>query len=166
MFFFFHFSDAQHALALFLRDHGFVCPVPITTPSGEYRQTIELPADCDDQGKCFILLVYLGRYSIIMPNKDFLGLTSLLNICGYIATVFACSSVTLTDICAATHECHAADTGHTTPSHHSIQTQGRPVVVLSIDEERHTGPNYTTTHFNVLGPNRSGNPSPTFHIQQ
>ena len=42
------------------------------------------------------------------------------------------------DQCAATHECHAADTGHDTPSRHSIQTKGRPVVVLSIDVEHHT----------------------------
>ena len=47
--------------------------------------------------------------------------------------------------CAATQGCHAADTRHYTPPRHSIQTQGRPVVVLSIDVERHTG-----IHFNVL----------------
>ena len=41
--------------------------------------------------------------------------------------------------CAATQECHATDTGHDNPPSHSIQTQGRPVVVLSIDVERHTG---------------------------
>ena len=35
--------------------------------------------------------------------------------------------------CAATQECHAADTGHDTPPRHSIQTQGRPVGVLSND---------------------------------
>ena len=38
---------------------------------------------------------------------------------------------------AVTQECHAADTGHDTPPHHSIQTQGRPVV-LTIDVQRHT----------------------------
>ena len=43
------------------------------------------------------------------------------------------------DQCAATQECHAADRGHDAPPCHSIQTQGRPVVVLSIDVERHTG---------------------------
>ena len=32
-----------------------------------------------------------------------------------------------------------ADPGHKTPPRHSIQTQGRPVAVLSIDVERHTG---------------------------
>ena len=40
--------------------------------------------------------------------------------------------------CAATQECHAADTGHDTPPRHSMQTQGRPAVVLSIDVELHT----------------------------
>ena len=35
--------------------------------------------------------------------------------------------------------CHAADTGHDTPPCQSIQPQGRPVVVPSIDVERHTG---------------------------
>ena len=34
---------------------------------------------------------------------------------------------------------HAADIGHDTSLRHSIQTQGRPVAVLSIDVERHTG---------------------------
>ena len=38
-----------------------------------------------------------------------------------------------------THKCQAADTGHDTPLRHSIQTQGRPVVVLSIYVERNTG---------------------------
>ena len=43
------------------------------------------------------------------------------------------------DQCAATQECHAADTGYDTPPRHSIQTQGRPVAVLSIDVERYSG---------------------------
>ena len=30
-------------------------------------------------------------------------------------------------------------TGHGTPSRHTVQTWGRPVVVLSIDVEHHTG---------------------------
>ena len=42
------------------------------------------------------------------------------------------------DQCAATQECHAADTGHDTPPRHSIQTRGQPVV-LSFDVEGHTG---------------------------
>ena len=52
-----------------------------------------------------------------------------LNIYGHITTVPACSSVTLInhDQCAATQECHVADTGHDTPG-----------VVLSIDVGRHT----------------------------
>ena len=65
------------------------------------------------------------------------------------------------DQCAATQECHAADTGHDTPSRHSIQTQGRPVAVLSIDVERHTGI-HTATNLNVLGKTRPGNHPPTF----
>ena len=40
---------------------------------------------------------------------------------------------------AATRECHAAATRHDTPPRHSIQTQSRPVAVLYIDAERHTG---------------------------
>ena len=45
------------------------------------------------------------------------------------------------DQCAATQGCQAEDTGHDTPPRHSIhvKTQGRPVVVPSIDVERHTG---------------------------
>ena len=38
-----------------------------------------------------------------------------------------------------THECNATDTGHDTPSRHTIQPRGQPVVVLSIGVERHTG---------------------------
>ena len=49
----------------------------------------------------------------------------------------ACSSDTWNNV--ATQKGHAADTGHDTPSHHSIQTRGRHVPVLSIDVERHTG---------------------------
>ena len=68
------------------------------------------------------------------------------------------------DPCDATEECHATDTGHDTPPRHRIQTQGRPVVVLSLDVERHTGiHNYP---FNILGKTRSGNPSTTFHTHQ
>ena len=59
--------------------------------------------------------------------------------------------------CAATPECHAADTGHDSPPHHStcIQSRGRHVVLLYIDVERHTV--YTITHFNMLGQTRPGN---------
>ena len=39
---------------------------------------------------------------------------------------------------AATMECHATDTGHGIPSCHSIQTQGR-LVVIFIDMESYTG---------------------------
>ena len=41
------------------------------------------------------------------------------------------------DQCAATQKLHAVDTGHDTPTHHSIQTQGQPVV-LSIDVDCQT----------------------------
>ena len=44
-----------------------------------------------------------------------------------------CSTATVV-LFAATQECRAADTGHDTPPRHSIQTQGQPVVVLSIDK--------------------------------
>ena len=43
------------------------------------------------------------------------------------------------DQCAATQVCHAADTGHVTPPRHSVQTRDRPIAVLSIDVQRHTG---------------------------
>ena len=42
------------------------------------------------------------------------------------------------DQCAATQECHTADTGHDTAPRHSIQTRSRPVAVLSIDVEHQT----------------------------
>ena len=42
----------------------------------------------------------------------------------------ACLQQWYFDQCAATQECHAADTGHDTPPRHSIQTQGRPVINL------------------------------------
>ena len=92
------------------------------------------------------------------------GLTSLLNIWGHITTVPACSSGTFTN--ELSQKCHAADTGHDTQPYHSIQTQGRPIVVLSIDVERHTGIHNYGTHFNVLGQTRSRNPSPNFHTHQ
>ena len=54
----------------------------------------------------------------------------------------------------ATHECHATDTGHVTPPRHSIQTRGRPIVVLFIDVKRHTGiHNY---QFPCLGSDTTG----------
>ena len=50
-----------------------------------------------------------------------LGLTSLLNTSGHIATVPTSSSGAF-DQCAATQECHAADTGQDTPPRHRILT--------------------------------------------
>ena len=63
-----------------------------------------------------------------------LGLTSLLN--SHIATVPVCSSGTLTNVLP--HRDAMPQTQDMTPPRHSIQTQGRPVAVLSIDVERHT----------------------------
>ena len=64
------------------------------------------------------------------------------------------------DQSAATQECHAVNTVHETPTRHSIQTQGRPLVLIYIDVE------YITTNFNVFGQTRSGNLFPTFHTHQ
>ena len=49
----------------------------------------------------------------------------------------ACSNGTVSNVLPHRNAC--ADTGHDTPSRHSIQTRGRPVAVLSIDVEHHTG---------------------------
>ena len=51
----------------------------------------------------------------------------------------ACLKQWYFDQCAAAQKCYTADTGHDTPPHHSIQTQGQPVVALTIDVERCTG---------------------------
>ena len=65
-----------------------------------------------------------------------MGLTSPLNIWGHIATVPDCSSDALTNVLP--HR-NAMPQTQDSPPCHSIQTQGRPVAVLSIDVERHTG---------------------------
>ena len=53
------------------------------------------------------------------------------------------------------------DTGNDTPPRHSLQTQGRPVVVLSIDVEHHTVIyNYT---FQCLGSDPIGKSFPNRH---
>ena len=53
---------------------------------------------------------------------------------------------------------------HDTPPGHSIQTQGRPVIVLSTDVEHYTGiHNYL---FQCLGSDPLGNPSLIFHTHQ
>ena len=67
--------------------------------------------------------------------------------------------------CAATLESHATYTGHDTLRRHCIQTQGQPVVVLSIDVERHTGiHNYPCL---CLGSYPTGeHSSTTFHTHQ
>ena len=67
----------------------------------------------------------------------------------------ACLQQWYFDQCAATQNCHAANTGH------SIQTQGRPVVVLSMGVERHTGiHNYPML---CLESESIGKSSTTFH---
>ena len=42
-------------------------------------------------------------------------------------------------VATATQKCLGTDRGYDTPSRHSIQTHCRPVIVLSIDVEYHTG---------------------------
>ena len=54
-------------------------------------------------------------------------------ICWGLTTASTCLYHWYFDQCAATQEYHAADTGHDTPPRHSIQTWGRPVLVLSND---------------------------------
>ena len=65
-------------------------------------------------------------------------------------------------------ECHAADTKHDTPLGHSLQTWGRPIVVLSIDVEPCTEiwkPQLSL--FKCLGSVSPENiVSKTFHIKQ
>ena len=69
----------------------------------------------------------------------------------------ACSSGSLTNVLPHRNAMPHTHTGHDTPPCHRIQTLGRPVVVLTIDVEHHTGiHNY---HFNVLCHTWSGNPS-------
>ena len=82
----------------------------------------------------------------------------------HIAKVPTCSSDTVTNVLLNTQKCHAADKGHDTQPSHSIQTRGRPVAVLYIDVERHTG--IHNIHFNVLVQTRSGKTSSTFHTHQ
>ena len=74
------------------------------------------------QGACFIYLLgfNVALISEVTPRQCLL-------IVGYL------------DRCAATQECHVVDTGQDTPPHHSIQTRGQPIVMLSIDVECHTG---------------------------
>ena len=82
-------------------------------------------------------VIFPARYNSYEKSNDRLfvcwGLTSFLNIWGHITTVPACSSGTLTNVLPL-----RIVIPHNTPPRHSIQTQGRPVVVLQIDVERHT----------------------------
>ena len=87
------------------------------------------------------------------------GLTSLLNILGHVAT--QCYF----DQCAATQECHAADTGHETHPvtvyRHGADLSLCYPLMWNVTLE------YTPVaiHFNVFGKTRPGNPSSTFHTQ-
>ena len=92
-------------------------------------------------------LFFLGlscvRYRAQLRNRVFfvvvsLGFMSLLNVWGHIATLPACSSGTLTNVLPYRNV--MPQTQDMTPHPvTSIQTQGWPVAVLSIDVERHTG---------------------------
>ena len=69
----------------------------------------------------------------------------------------ACSSGTLTNVLP--HMNAMPDTGHDTPSHHSIQTQGRPVAVLCGTSHWNTQlpilMKSTATHLNEIFPRLS-----------
>ena len=66
--------------------------------------------------------------------------------------VLACSSGTLTNVLP--HR-NAMPQTHDTSPRHSIQTQGRPVVVLSIDVERHSGIHYYRPDLKEILPSAS-----------
>ena len=88
-----------------------------------------------------------------------LGLTSLLNIWGHITTVPACSSDTLANVLP-----HRNVMPHTQDMTHHPVTVYRHGADLSLCYPLMW--NVTVTHFNVLGKNRPGNHSPTFHTHQ
>ena len=94
----------------------------------------------------------------VIPDFLFvcLGLTSLLNI----TTVPACSSAILTN--GLPHRNAMPQSQDKTP--HSV-TVYRHVADLSLCYPLmwNVTLEYTTTHFNVMGETRPGNPSPTFH---
>ena len=94
----------------------------------------------------------------VIPDFLFvcLGLTSLLNI----TTVPACSSAILTK--GLPHRNAMPQSQDKTP--HSV-TVYRHVADLSLCYPLmwNVTLEYTTTHFNVMGETRPGNPSPTFH---
>ena len=102
--------------------------------------------------------------SNISPSGDILfvclGLTSLLNICGHIATVPARSSGTLTNMLP--HRNVMPQTQDTTT--HPVTVYRRMAdLSLCYPLMWNVTLEHTATHFNILGKTRPGNPSPTFH---
>ena len=67
---------------------------------------------------------------------------------------------------SATQECHAPDTRHDIPTRHSIQTRGRPVSVLSIDVERHSGIHNYPNFMSWVRPDREILPQPSTHASE
>ena len=92
-----------------------------------------------------------------------LGLTSLWNIWGHITTVPACSSGTLTNVLP--HRNAMPQTQDTTPHPVTVYRHGADLS-LCYPSMWNVTLEYTSTHFNVLGETRPGNPSPTFHTHQ
>ena len=114
----------------------------------------------------YINLFYKGIDAIInwdilhIKSAFCLGLMSLLNIWGHIATVPACSSVTLTNVLP-----HRNAMPQTQDMTSELVTVCRHGVILSLCYPLmwNVTLEYTTTYLNVLGQTRSGNASPTFH---
>ena len=88
-----------------------------------------------------------------------LGLTSILNIWGHIATVATCSRY-LTNVLP--HRNAIPQTQDMTPHHVTVYRNNRADMSLCYPLMR----NVIATHFNVFCQTLSGNPSPTFHTYQ
>ena len=88
------------------------------------------------------------------------GLTSLWNIRGHIATVPACRSGTLTNVLQ--HRNAMPKTQNMTPRPVTVYRH-RANMCLCYPLMWNVTLEYATTHFNVVGQTRPGNPSPTFH---
>ena len=107
---------------------------------------------------CLILHLYcdvkLSLPSLYMP---------LLNIWGHITTVPACSSGTLTNVLP--HRNAMPQTQDMTP-HPVTVYRHKADLSMYYPLRWDVTLEYITTHFNVLGKTRSGNPSPTLHTNQ
>ena len=90
-------------------------------------------------------------------------LTPLLNIWGHNATVPACSNGTLTNVLP--HRNAMPQTQDTAPQPVTVYRHGADLS-FCYHLMWNTTLGCTTTHFNVLGQTRSGNPSPPFHTHQ